>query len=718
MKQIFTFLIFFLCLLNIGFIQKFYGQAPAALPYNQNFDTNDFTFVNGTQTNKWAFGAATGNPANAIYISNNNGTSNNYTITATSVVHAYRDIAIPAGITLATPARLEFNWKADGQDNRDLMTVWLVPANFTPVAGTKITAGGGRLLIGNNLFDKATWQQFLNDNVNISSFAGSSMRIVFEWENNNSQGTAPPAAVDNLKIRICDTTTPVVTVMNVTHNTAVLTWDQDLGKASYTVRYRPSGTNVWTTLPVPAVPVPGINTVTLNNLLSFTDYEVEVAAVCELGTGVYSQNRFMTRCNPSPPAVTVDNITFSSALVTWNPVVMGATYVLRWREAGTAVWNTPALAPPPSNTYLLQNLNPITNYEVQVANICDGETVQNPWSFPVIFRTERTCEMAPTGLTITKHTPTTAEVVWDPYPGATYILRYKKVGIPSWTTVPVATNNYKITGLLELTQYEMQVANICNGVAGNFTLHYIFTTPTVTYCEMSSANAAEEFISKVTVKPEGKPEMINDSMGSTYTNYTGDPEKLIELIQGSKDNEISIEKSWTGNTNDEGVAVWIDFDRNGTFDLNERIVASAPDAKSPVTARFSVPEDAYVSMSESKYVVMRVAMQRDMIPVNCTSFADGEVEDYTVRITKKPFVNTLNQDDVIIYPNPVSSILNVKNISLKAKYKMYSASGQLISDGIILNNKIDVSKLINGVYLIDIEDNNQTVRKKFIKEHR
>ncbi|WP_376747120.1 T9SS type A sorting domain-containing protein, partial [Chryseobacterium binzhouense] len=46
----------------------------------------------------------------------------------------------------------------------------------------------------------------------------------------------------------------------------------------------------------------------------------------------------------------------------------------------------------------------------------------------------------------------------------------------------------------------------------------------------------------------------------------------------------------------------------------------------------------------------------------------------------------------------------------------YSASGQLISSGIILNNKIDVSRLINGLYVIDIDDVKGTAQKKFIKE--
>ncbi len=264
----------------------------------------------------------------------------------------------------------------------------------------------------------------------------------------------------------------------------------------------------------------------------------------------------------------------------------------------------------------------------------------------------------------------------------------------------------------------MQVANVCSGTPGNFTPPYYFTTPTVVYCQMSSSNGSAEFINKVTVKPTGKPEMINETpIGPTpgYSDFTVNPAKHITMIQGSAGNQITIDKTLSNGAS-AGVAVWIDFNRNGYFDINERILADGPNTNPTASATFSVPADAFVSMTDYKYVVMRVAMQKDGIPVNCTSFPNGEVEDYTVRISKQSVANAVNQTDILIYPNPVSTVLNVKNISKKANYKIYSAAGQVVSSGLILNNKIDVSRLINGLYVIDIEDVKGTVQKKFIKE--
>jgi len=689
-------------------------QIPATIPYVQDFSTtNDLGFTSGSQVNKWAYGNATGNPAKSIYISNDGGTTNGYNLSSTSTVHAYRDIAVPAGTTLAT---LGFDWKADGESTFDFLRVWLVPASFQPVAGTQITAGAGRIQIGANYNQQTTWQSYLNQAQNLSTFAGSTMRLVFEWKNDGSGGTPPPGAIDNIKVLICSNATPTVTVSAVTHNAATLTWNQDSGGATYSIRYRPVGTTTWATTTVAAAPFPAAtNTYNLTGLLSATLYEVEVAAVCNTTVGAYNHKEFTTRCDPTPPNVTISNITTTSALITWAPLATSSSYYMRYRIVGDPTWSANIPLPAaPTNTYSLTGLTVYTTYEVQIANKCDNETTLNPWSNPKVFTTERTCDIPPPGLTITNLTTTSAVVVWDPFPGATYILRYRKVGIPSWTTIPVATNTVTLTGLIELTQYEMQVVNVCSGTPGTYTQPYVFTTPTVIYCPMASNSAAGEHISKVTVKPTGKPVMENPSGPSTYTDYTGNAATFIELVQGTSGNEISIEKS--SGSNSEGIAVWIDFDRNGTFDINERIYASGPNTTTPVSGTFSVPADAFVSSSSFKYVVMRVAMQRDGIPVNCTSFANGEVEDYTVKISKQPIPNLVDEDAIVIYPNPVSTILNVKNIGKRAQYKMYSAAGQLVSNGIILNNKIDVSKLISGVYVLEIEDNGNTIQKKFIKQ--
>ncbi|SDJ53503.1 fibronectin type III domain-containing protein [Chryseobacterium jejuense] len=552
----------------------------------------------------------------------------------------------------------------------------------------------------------------------------TTMRVVLKRSTGTTIPTACANAIDGevedyaVRIRPCSNVTPNVPTFplaTITHTTAGVNLTGGSNIVTYLVRYRVAGTGTWTQIYASAAL--GNLPLTLTGLSPATTYEVDVAAVCGGTTGTPTAiTTFTTRCDPTPPTVTISNITPTSALITWNPVVNSATYKMRWRKVGAPAWSSDVPLPGPGNTYQLNNLESFVTYEVQIANQCAGETSWNNFSNSKVFTTERICEIAPPGLTITQLLPTTAEVTWDAYPGATYVLRYRKVGIPSWTEVPTAVNTIILNGLVEMTKYEMQVVNICSGKPGTYTPPYYFTTPTVIYCKMKSENSAGEYISKVTVIPNGKTKMENESKGSSYTDYTGVPKTFIELIQGSTDNEIIIEKKWLGKTYNEGIAVWIDFNRNGEFDIYEKVFSSAPNTTTPVSGKFNVPADAFVSTTDYKYVVMRVAMERDGIPVNCVNVKNGEVEDYTVRISKAGVPNPINQTDILIYPNPVSSILHVKNISKKAKYKIYNAAGQIIVEGILLNNEINVTKLINGVYVIDIDDNGNNAQRKFIKE--
>lgn len=120
---------------------------------NETFEgANSFTVVNGTQTNKWFVGtAATNGPTTAgtqaAYIDNGTGATNAYTITTTSVVHMYQDVAIPAGQTVNA---LSFDWKGQGESSYDYLQVFVVPTSTMPVAGTLPTttlcAGAGTTL--------------------------------------------------------------------------------------------------------------------------------------------------------------------------------------------------------------------------------------------------------------------------------------------------------------------------------------------------------------------------------------------------------------------------------------------------------------------------------------------------------------------------------------------------------------------------------------------
>ncbi len=171
------------------------AQIPATLPYSITFESgmSDWNIVNGTQPNIWYVGTATAYAGSqSVYVSNDNGVSNNYNVSSTSVVHFYRDVAFPAG-----PGNLvlDFWWKAQGESGYDWLQVFLVETSVLPVAGTQLTGP-----LGTYNLQGTTWQQ-VTLALNAANL-GTTKRLVFSWRNDISLGTQPPAAVDNISLTL------------------------------------------------------------------------------------------------------------------------------------------------------------------------------------------------------------------------------------------------------------------------------------------------------------------------------------------------------------------------------------------------------------------------------------------------------------------------------------------------------------------------------------
>ncbi|HOH79438.1 MAG TPA: S8 family serine peptidase [Candidatus Cloacimonadota bacterium] len=164
------------------------------VPFAQGFESGlgNWLFANGSQTNKWARSTATANTGDtSLYISNNGGTSNAYTTSSASIVHAYSAVSFPSG---SESWKLRFNWKAQGESSTDYLKVYLVDATTTPVAGTLLSSGQ----LGGTYNLSSAWQEVTLDIP--AGVNGQTRLLVFSWANNSSGGTNPPAAIDDIRI--------------------------------------------------------------------------------------------------------------------------------------------------------------------------------------------------------------------------------------------------------------------------------------------------------------------------------------------------------------------------------------------------------------------------------------------------------------------------------------------------------------------------------------
>ncbi|REC77107.1 propanediol utilization protein [Chryseobacterium elymi] len=325
---------------------------------------------------------------------------------------------------------------------------------------------------------------------------------------------------------------------------------------------------------------------------------------------------------------------------------------------------------------------------------------------------------APTNVTASNITTVSAYISWPPVTSAgSYKIRYKKLSETNWIEVTSTVNNVTLNNLVDGVAYEVQVAAVCSGTTGAYSPSTNFSTPSLTYCPATSisTNPDFEYISNVTIA-----NVNNSSLQTNYGNYTTNSALQINLVKGTS-YPLSVTVS---NPDLDAVAAFIDFNRNGVFETTERVLSypvPATPISAPVTSIVNIPSTAV----ENQPLRMRVLLvyggtqTGGVITGACGNLQYGEVEDYNVVITSPLSTSDVSNpnNDIRIYPNPVSDILNVTKVSDKAAYKIYNTAGQLVGNGNINDGKINVSSLVKGGYVITIDEKGRDqFRSKFIKK--
>ena len=211
-----------------------------------------------------------------MYVSNDNGATNTYSTSPVSVTHFFRDLIIPAN---TNELNVQFDWRAAGESSFDYIRVWAVPTTYVPVPGTQITAVAGRIQLGGNINLNPSFTT-ANYVLNATSFAGATMRLVFEWRNDGSGGTQPPAAIDNVIVNKITCSAPTaLAVTTVAETTATVSWTAPAGGAASYDYYVSTTNTAPTATQIPTGNVPTASA-PLTGLTSSTQYFVWVRSNC------------------------------------------------------------------------------------------------------------------------------------------------------------------------------------------------------------------------------------------------------------------------------------------------------------------------------------------------------------------------------------------------------------------------------------------------------
>jgi 2-keto-3-deoxy-6-phosphogluconate aldolase len=74
------------------------------------------------------------------------------------------------------------------------------------------------------------------------------------------------------------------------------------------------------------------------------------------------------------------------------------------------------------------------------------------------------------------------------------------------------------------------------------------------------------------------------------------------------------------------------------------------------------------------------------------------------------------KNNISIYPNPVSNILNISNISSNALISIYNLNGQMVLSKTINGNSLSISQLPAGMYTLRITESDKCKTLKFVKK--
>ena len=293
------------------------------MPYSEGFESPSTWLLANDNTNKWVVGEAINNGGTkSLYISNDGGVSNAYTVSGTQWSYAIKTFSFLSG-----NVAFSFDWKATGESNYDYLRAFLVPVNNDFLGGVSpngavpysfrstnpegwIPLDGGSKL---NL-SSSNWMTQM-DTVTFDST--SIYNLVFIWVNDASGGAQPPVAIDNLSITVvldnpCLTPTNV-TVSDLTDTSVVVSWTPDETSLPYF--------GVQIVDPTQSYFFSTVDTFfSITGLTPNTAYAVSVLSFCDTVNAVTSEYSapvtfYTGYCQPNPTSCDnegITNVTFGT----------------------------------------------------------------------------------------------------------------------------------------------------------------------------------------------------------------------------------------------------------------------------------------------------------------------------------------------------------------------------------------------------------------------
>ena len=354
----------------------------------------------------------------------------------------------------------------------------------------------------------------------------------------------------------------------------------------------------------------------------------------------------------------------------------------------------------------------------------DGEDYDSPsaniemWKFNL---DELNCRPAE-NLNATAMEGGVAELFWNGNSKAVAdTLKWRKEGETVWNAIPDAQPVATLDGLEDCTMYEYVIVSNCDSLS---IASDIFTFRTkgcgacidLDYCE------TQEFTGNLIT-------LYIDEIGvNSYTNSSGDDDGYGNFA--SPDPEAipiggDFNFSMLSNSDVDGAVlkVWIDLNLDGEFSDDEKLLEEEMTEIS-YSGNLFVPGTAVEGLSRMRVsYIFSTGSSASFGPCHTPAgIVLGEVEDYCIQLSSS--VNTddfLRENAITVFPNPFKNTVQLKgDFSGFEKFdlKVLDLMGKVVEfkPDFSPHEELDLSGFANGVYFLQLEDENEFHKIKVVKQ--
>lgn len=351
--------------------------------------------------------------------------------------------------------------------------------------------------------------------------------------------------------------------------------------------------------------------------------------------------------------------------------------------------------------------------------------------FGFSYQVANTC-IAPDSITASNLTSNSATVSWTAVSGVSSYELYKSTSnvaptgatTPTDTGITAATKNY--TGLVSATSYYVWVRSNCGGGSvSDWSLAAVnFTTP----CTSVNAPYSENFNSTTagTLPMCTSQQVINPGGSWTVDDATGLSGFSSNVVYASTDTNDANTWFYTNGVNlQAGTPYTFTFDYANYNPQSFKVAYGM----SPINTSMTNVINNYPNVNITNYATGSFTITPattgvyylgfNVYTTAATSGGFGLMMFDNISLTTSTLSTSENllSESLQVYPNPTSDFLNIKGAKKVSGIKVLDVSGRVVLSSDKAEQRIDVSQLIKGTYILNVKNTDGTSSThKFIKK--